>query len=124
MRDCCLLFALVIGGIGVPQLCGIQEEPKCKSTSQKGICICNWKYVNKPYTHVRNYFLTEEFWGKISKVCWGEIAQFECGDKKAEGKKALPGKGNREIKSEALDKALEEATKSSKLVFFIGLTGG
>jgi hypothetical protein len=101
---------------------GAQEQekhaPKKEECRKGGICVCSWTWSDRPYTAARNYFITEKFWNRVKKVCWGELAQFECTEKP---KGAREGK---DIDSPALAKALEKAKTNGKLVLFIGMTGG
>lgn len=99
-----------------PQGEGKARREEC---TRGGICLCKWKWENRPYTPARSYFVTEKFWTQVKKVCWGEIAQFECVEKPTRG--AAQAK---KIESPVLAKALEEAKKQGKLVLFLGMTGG
>lgn len=94
-----------------------QDRPP-EECRRGGICLCKWTWSDRPYTNARNYFITEDFWKRIHRVCWGEIAQYECVEK-PRGRKQP-----KEICSPVLDRAFEEARRRDRLVLFLGMTGG
>lgn len=110
----------VVGSLLVLLVIGSTPAQKCDFDEHIS-CICKWKFENRPHTSARGYFLTEQFWNRVPKVCWKEMVQFTCTERPAKGTKV---KDRTKVSSPILPKALARAKQENKLVFFIGLTGG
>lgn len=106
------------GALALLILAPPQDAKDCDKAG--GCCICKWTWQDRPYTGPMNNFITEKVWNDVKKVCWGEIARFECTEKPGKKEKFEQSK----IKSPVFAKGLEAAKKEGKLVLFIGLTGG
>jgi hypothetical protein len=87
---------------------------------QSDLCLCSWERFealpnrNQPF----GYFVTEDLWKEVRKVCWNDLVQHEC-------LRAPKGGGQpKKIDSPVLERALADAKKSGKRVLLIGRTGG
>lgn len=98
---------------------------KCSSVGHGG-CMCKHKFKHERFNQPKQEYRSAETWTPLRKICYADIAQFGTTLDRNENYDAkYPLQTDRGIvKSPALDKALEEAKKQNKAVFFIGLTGG
>lgn len=108
-----LVVAVCVGSLPA-QKCGTGDDISC---------ICEWKWEDRAHSQARGYFLTEEFWNRVPKVCWKELIQVRF-TKRPDKKNLVPGADRTRVTSPALPEALKRARKENKLVFFIGMTGG
>ena len=110
MRMCAAIAGFLLLGTTAQAQCEFQKTISC---------LCEVKWVDRPYTTGCNYFTTEQVWNQVSRTCWSDFVQFVCTESPPRKRKARTS-----ITGPLLNQALTRAKRESKLVFFIGMTGG